>query len=425
MWYTVNNHYSLNTLHKGVFRYHMTIKLPEQVSHIIGRLEAAGYEAYAVGGCVRDSLLKRTPNDWDITTSALPEETKALFPRTIDTGIEHGTVTIMIDREGYEVTTYRIDGKYSDSRHPDSVSFTRSLEEDLKRRDFTINAMAYCDAGLIDMFGGVDDLDRHIVRCVGNPIERFGEDALRILRAVRFAAQLGFDIDPATAGAAKELAPNLKNISAERIHTELHKLLMSPHPDRLLSLYELGISDIILPEFTGTVASQKADELTGLLSAAPEDKYIRWALLLLYTGSARAIMSRLKFDNLTIHTVLALIKSSSENMDNPDITATRRLMCLYGKEHFPLILAFRHALEPDKDFSVIEAHYSEICRLGQATSVRELAVNGTDLIAAGFPTGQIIGTLLDTLLNAVIVDPDLNTPSGLLAIAREEFEKLK
>ena len=208
------------------------IALPKDVKHIIGVLMENGYEAYAVGGCVRDSILGRVPGDWDITTSALPMQVKGLFRRTVDTGIQHGTVTVMLGRNGYEVTTYRIDGKYEDSRHPESVEFTPKLEEDLKRRDFTINAMAYNDEhGVVDIFDGVGDLQRKIIRCVGNAHDRFDEDALRILRAVRFSAQLGFGIEENTARAAKELAVNLKRISSERIHTEFNKMLKSPHPD--------------------------------------------------------------------------------------------------------------------------------------------------------------------------------------------------
>ena len=208
----------------------MVIQIPEKVNKIIKKLQEHGYDAYAVGGCVRDSLLGRTPADWDITTSAKPLEVKGLFKRTIDTGLQHGTVTVMLNREGFEVTTYRIDGEYEDSRHPKEVIFTGKLEEDLRRRDFTINAMAYNDReGLVDVFGGAKDLKNQIIRCVGEPRERFTEDALRILRAVRFSAQLGFAIEEDTAKAAGELADTLRKISAERIHTELVKLLVSPH----------------------------------------------------------------------------------------------------------------------------------------------------------------------------------------------------
>ena len=196
----------------------MVFEIPQKVEIIINTLEKAGYEAYAVGGCVRDALLGRTPNDWDITTSAKPEQVKALFRRTVDTGIAHGTVTVLLDKDGFEVTTYRVDGEYEDGRHPKEVTFTASLEEDLKRRDFTINAMAYNPGkGLVDLFDGQSDLENKVIRCVGDPLERFTEDALRIMRAVRFSAQLGLSLVEETRKALSVLAPNQKNVSAERI----------------------------------------------------------------------------------------------------------------------------------------------------------------------------------------------------------------
>lgn len=228
----------------------MVIQMPDKVKEIIQTLVDHGYEAYAVGGCVRDSILGRTPGDWDITTSAKPEQVKQLFRRTIDTGIEHGTVTIMLDKDGFEVTTYRIDGEYEDNRHPKNVEFTSNLVEDLKRRDFTINAMAYNDKeGIVDKFRGLEDIERKIIRCVGNPDERFDEDALRILRAIRFAAQLDFAIETETEVAIEKKAKFLSNISAERIRVELEKLLMSKHPEKLIHAYKLGITEIVLPEF--------------------------------------------------------------------------------------------------------------------------------------------------------------------------------
>ena len=212
----------------------MRVEVPVDVKNIIETLEANGYEAFAVGGCVRDTLLLRVPGDWDITTSAKPEEVKALFSHTIDTGIQHGTVTVMKNHVGYEVTTYRIDGEYEDARHPKEVIFTANLVEDLKRRDFTINAMAYNDrVGIVDEFCGMQDLEAKVIRCVGNPKERFSEDALRMLRAVRFAAQLGFTIDEETKDAIKELAPTLAKISKERIAVELVKILVSDHPEEI------------------------------------------------------------------------------------------------------------------------------------------------------------------------------------------------
>ena len=224
------------------------ISMPDKVKEIIRTLRGAGFEAWAVGGCVRDSILGREPGDWDITTSALPEQTKELFSRTFDTGIQHGTVTVLLEGEGFEVTTYRIDGAYEDSRHPTEVTFTRNLREDLLRRDFTINAMAYSDEeGLVDIFGGLEDLERGVIRCVGNARERFREDALRILRGVRFAAQLGFELEEETREGMRALAPTLQKISAERIQAELVKLLVSPHPERIQDAYELGITKVILP----------------------------------------------------------------------------------------------------------------------------------------------------------------------------------
>lgn len=228
----------------------MIIPLPEKVNTIISALNKAGFEAYAVGGCVRDSILKREPKDWDITTSAKPEDIKQIFSRTVDTGILHGTVTVLLEKEGFEVTTYRIDGEYKDSRHPEHVTFTSNLIEDLKRRDFTINAMAYNDTeGLIDVFGGMQDLKQKVIRCVGEPKERFLEDALRMMRAIRFAAQLGFVIDSKTKDAIVTLAFTMHKISAERIQVELVKLLISDHPKEMRTLYETKITSVILPEF--------------------------------------------------------------------------------------------------------------------------------------------------------------------------------
>ena len=236
----------------------MQMDIPENVKYIIDELYAHGFEAFAVGGCVRDSILHRVPGDWDITTSARPLDVKRIFRRTIDTGIEHGTVTVMMDSAGYEVTTYRVDGDYVDHRHPTGVEFTASLEEDLKRRDFTINAMAYNDRrGLIDLFDGIGDIKRKVIRCVGDARQRFDEDALRILRAVRFSAQLGFNIEETTAQAMKEKSPDLQHISAERIQTELVKLLVSDHPEYIHKAYELGITSVILPEYDGIVGVEQ------------------------------------------------------------------------------------------------------------------------------------------------------------------------
>ena len=238
------------------------MRLPETVRDILNKLETAGFQAYAVGGCVRDSILGKEPDDWDLTTDARPEEVKALFPRTVDTGLQHGTVTVLLGGEGYEVTTYRIDGSYSDGRHPDSICFTPSLAEDLKRRDFTINAMAVSERGeLVDLFGGQEDLARGCIRCVGDPYARFREDALRMLRAVRFAAQLNFEIEAETFKALTELSPNLARVSKERILAELTKLLLSNHPEKLELLYVAGLAPEMAAHFPGVHLDSRAARL--------------------------------------------------------------------------------------------------------------------------------------------------------------------
>lgn len=438
-------------------RDHMKIKLPDNVAHIIERLEGAGYEAYAVGGCVRDSILGREPNDWDITTSALPEQVKELFSRTIDTGIKHGTVSILIGKETYEVTTYRVDGKYSDARRPDTVSFTRSLEEDLKRRDFTINAMAYNDRnGLVDMFDGAADLEKHIIRCVGVAHERFSEDALRILRAVRFASQLDFEIDVETRLAAAALAPNLALISAERIHAELDKLLLSKRPDMVSDMYALGISRVILPELdtycldtSGSDKTAEADKtdkanktdktdktdkrLPELLFDSPAVPYIRWAILFasICAGSegrtdtdttglstGRDVMRRLKFDNKTIFMVSLLTDHKDTPITGLSDTEMRYLMHEVSKENVPLLLTFIESFKGTDTAGALE-QYERIVSAGDCTSLKELAISGSDLIAHGFKAGSTLGDILDKLLDTVIREPAGNTADNLLAKAKE------
>ena len=348
----------------------MLIRLPEDVKVILNRLQAAGYEAYAVGGCIRDSLLSRSPDDWDITTCAKPEETKALFERTIDTGIQHGTVTVMRRGRGYEVTTYRVDGEYEDGRHPKEVTFTASLEEDLKRRDFTVNAMAYNEKdGLVDLFGGRQDLERGIIRCVGEADERFEEDALRIMRAVRFSAQLGFVIEERTREAIRGHAERLRQVSAERIQVELTKLLTSPNPDFLRIAWETGITAVVLPEFDLLMRQRQnnphhcynvGEHTLHAMRAVRPDKCLRLAMLLhdvakplcLTTdengidhfhgharkgeGMAAQILKRLRYDNHTIELVSRLVKWHDVPVE-PEKKAVRRAASRMGKELFPLI----------------------------------------------------------------------------------------
>lgn len=435
----------------------MRINLPEKVNQIIHTLQKNGFEAYAVGGCVRDSILNRTPEDWDITTSAEPEQVKKLFRRTFDTGIEHGTVTVLQGKEGFEVTTYRVDGEYKDHRRPKQVEFTRSLQEDLKRRDFTINAMAYNDIdGLVDLFGGIDDLQARVIRCVGQAVERFREDALRIMRAVRFSAQLGFAIEAKTAAAISELSADLGRISAERIQVELVKLLISPHPEKILDLYQLGITRIILPEFDPMmVTTQETPHHTfdvgrhtvRALSLSRADKILRLTMLFHDIGKpqmktmdengvahfkkhaavseeiARRVLKRLKFDNDTLNKVTQLIRYHDYRM-SADERAVRKAMNRIGTELFPLYIEVRRAdtqaqssyLQEEKlqNIKEITELFQEISAKKQCVELKDLAVTGQDLIASGIPQGPRIGAVLKVLLEEVLIDPDQNQKELLL-----------
>lgn len=401
----------------------LKINLPKEVKHIIDILTQNGYEAYAVGGCVRDSILGRVPGDWDITTSALPQQVKALFRRTIDTGIQHGTVTIMLGKNGYEVTTYRIDGKYEDSRHPESVEFTPNLEEDLKRRDFTINAMAYNDEnGVVDIFGGIDDIRNRIIRCVGNAHDRFTEDALRILRAVRFSAQLGFEIDKATKDAARELAPTLVKISRERIHTELNKLLLSDNPDYFSVVYELGVMKVIISELEG-VNSGDIDRLKVLIKRTKPCLPERYAALLSVIGKdkTRAVLKGLKLDNATISMAVKLVEylGITPALTEPQM---RHYINEVGKEDALRVIEFNLAFASEDEYKGY-ADMRNICvtvlERGDCTSLKELRITGKLLMNSGFEAGKQLGGLLEELLLEVLDNPALNDTKYLLERAKE------
>ena len=442
------------------------MNLPVNVKEIITILENAGYEAYAVGGCVRDTLLNKEPDDWDITTSATPEEAKALFPRTIDTGIQHGTITVLMGKETYEVTTYRIDGEYEDSRHPKEVIFTSNLLEDLKRRDFTINAMAYNDrSGIVDAFDGMKDLENKIIRCVGNPRERFTEDALRMMRAVRFSGQLGYEIEPATAEAVKELAPTLSRISAERICTELVKLMMSDHPDYLKKAYELGMTKVFMPEFDDAMETIQnnphhcynvGEHILHSLTNVHKDKVLRLAMLFHDLGKARTrttdekgidhfyghveesariaddIMRRLRFDNDTRHKVVKLVKYHDLDMALTP-KGVRKAIVKLSEELFPLLLQVQRADfmaqsmykrdEKEAELAEIERLYARILEEQNCVSLKTLAVTGSDLIAAGMKPGKEIGEVLQKLLAEVLDEPALNTKEVLLEKAKSLIKK--
>ena len=442
----------------------MKITLPRKVLMIINNLQLHGYEAFAVGGCVRDSILARRPEDWDITTSAKPEEIKRLFRRTVDTGIEHGTVTVIIGKDSYEVTTYRVGGAYEDGRHPKEVRFTSRLEEDLQRRDFTINAMAYNDdVRLVDVFGGMKDLNHHLIRCVGDPRERFSEDALRILRAVRFSAQLNFPIEPDTAEAIKELAPTLEKISAERIQAELVKLLVSPHPERIRDAYELGITKVILPEWDAMAGVEQntphhrydvAEHTIRAMKYVKRDKILRLTMLFHDMGKpstkttdengrdhfkghalvseeiARKVLRRLKFDNETVKTVTRLVCYHDYRMEATPKNV-RRAMNRIGVELFPYYLAVRMAdakaqspyrrREKIENIVAVRKLYQEALLEEDCVTLRQLAVSGRDLMDLGMNPGREIGSMLSELLEYVIDDPKRNEKEILRGYVKEKL----
>ena len=433
------------------------IRIPAGAEQILHRLEEKGFEAYVVGGCVRDSLLGREPHDWDITTSATPQQVKRIFQRTVDTGLKHGTVTVLLDREPYEVTTYRIDGEYLDGRHPSGVTFTRSLREDLQRRDFTINAMAYSDSrGLQDCFGGLEDLKKGMIRAVGDPMKRFGEDALRIMRAVRFAAQLGYAVEEETRRAMKTLAPTLSRVSAERIAAELEKLLVSPHPEMIRMAWECGITAVVLPEFDRCMETEQnnphhcysvGEHTIHSLMEARRDRVLRLAMLLHDFGKpackttddkgidhfyghpeksaamANQILRRLKYDNDTRSAVVRLVRFHDRKvrLTKPGV---RKAVMEIGEDLFPLFLEVKDAdlyaqslyqrQEKVEEMAEIRRLYAQILEAGDCLSLRDLAVSGDDLIAAGMQPGKELGRVLQDMLRDVVDVPAHNDRDYLL-----------
>jgi tRNA nucleotidyltransferase (CCA-adding enzyme) len=451
----------------------MEFQIPEKVQYIIDTLINNGSTAYAVGGCVRDMILGKNPEDWDITTSAKPYEVKSVFRRTVDTGIVHGTVTVLLDKEHFEVTTYRLDGVYEDNRHPKEVSFTGDLIEDLRRRDFTINAMAYNHAdGIIDVFGGMDDLNNRLIRCVGDARERFDEDALRLLRAVRFSAQLDFQIEEDTKEAIRTKAGLLQSISAERIRTELTKLLVSDNPDRLRMLYELGITKVILPEFDKMMVTEQKNihhaysvgehtirTIIAVAGTISENKFstqerciLRWTMLLhdiekpatITMGkdgqnhfyghqekgalAARRILKDMKFDNETLEAVAHLVRWHDYRFVLTPI-GIRKATAKIGKEYMELLFEVNYADTSGKNpnnnkekFNQLEEArrlYKDLIAKNECVSLKELKIGGKDLIAAGFKPGKRMGLILNRLLDAVIEDPSLNDKKTLLNIANQ------
>ena len=436
----------------------MKLTLDPGAAALLDALHAAGYAAYAVGGCVRDSLLGRTAHDWDLCTSALPQQVMELFgtEQCIPTGLQHGTVTIKYGGQLYETTTFRTEGSYTDGRHPDEVRFVPDVREDLARRDFTINAMAYNEAeGLVDPFGGQADLQNGLLRAVGEPQQRFTEDALRILRLYRFAARFGFALDAATARAARQLAPHLDCISAERIQEELAKLLAAPQPGAYL---EPAVLAVVLPELTPESLTA-AKPVVDACPAGEENLPVRWAALLGALGEAdtRRVLKRLRCSNACIEETAVLVRETAgegvcgsfllghesghsiarptacgsrvppqrtvlgETLAHAGEVAIRRLLGRYGLCTVEWLCALCAALHPQNapDCALAAQRARQLEADGVCCRVSQLAVNGRDLMAAGIPAGPALRRVLETLLDGVIRAEYPNEKPVLLAAAQK------
>ncbi len=425
-------------------------------------LNGAGYEAFCVGGCVRDMIMGRCPNDFDITTSALPTETKACFEgyHVIETGLKHGTVTVVIEGEPLEITTYRVDGEYRDNRRPEEVFFTGRLEDDLSRRDFTVNAMAYCpERGVVDAFGGREDIQDRIIRAVGDPNRRFREDGLRILRALRFASVLDFTIESETADSIHRNRELLANISAERIMVELVKLVCGVGAARIMEEFSDVVCRII-PEFIPSVGFDQHNpyhiydvytHTLRALEAAQGDKYVKLAVLFhdigkpgCYSEDERGghfyghhtlsaqlteqALRRLKADGRTLHTVVKLVDAHDRGIP-PTEKSVRRLMCSFGEQDTRRLIQVRRAdnsalvewlVEPRlRELDEIEAIVDKICAEGELPSLKNLAVHGGDIIALGVAPGKRIGEILNALLEGVLDGSLPNQKDVLLDAAKK------
>lgn len=444
----------------------MMTEINKNAIYVMDTLEAAGYEAYIVGGCVRDIILGKMPKDWDVTTNALPHQVKGLFSHTMDTGLKHGTVTVVCHKEHIEVTTYRSDGEYEDFRRPSTVEYVSDIKTDLLRRDFTINALAYSPKrGLIDLSGGDKDIKERKIRCVGEAQRRFSEDALRMLRAVRFACTLGFEIENNTFEYIKNCAKLIVNISAERIRDEIFKALVSDYPANLYLLIESGLCHLILPELNQCFKTPQNhpyhiyDVGTHMLKAVentPKSLILRLAAVLHDIGKietrttddkgidhfynhgkvgasmARDILNRLRTDNETKAAVISLILRHDSPIE-PTAASVRRATAKIGPELFPLLLLLKKAdamgQNPEKTkgkldaIKKIEDLYNDIIISGDALCLKDIAVNGKDLMDIGYKEGKDIGEALKILLEMVIASPEWNNRSFLLNFAKERLNK--
>ena len=443
------------------------INIPDDVKYILNTINKEGFDAYIVGGCVRDSIIGRKPLDWDITTNALPENVIDIFRKrqikVIETGLRHGTVTVVINNTSYEITTFRIDSEYLDNRHPDKVTFTSSIQQDLSRRDFTINAMAYSElTGILDYFNGMEDINNKIIRCVGNADKRFNEDALRMLRAVRFSCQLGFDLEPVELiGSIKRNSYLVKNISSERIRDELCKILMSYKPSKgIIDLYNCNLLSYIIPELIPCVDFDQRNihhdkdifkHTLSVVDCAPAELDVRLAALLHDIGKvqcftlddkgqghfyghqkvsgdiSREILKRLKFDNKTIESVSHLIYEHMRTCDTGKSLSVKKFINNVGVENlnnlFLLQIADRKSsAKKYSDFQDI-LKLKEKCRTiineQIPLSLKDLNINGEDLINIGIPRGKQIGIILNKLLDMVLKDPELNKKEILTDLAKK------
>lgn len=376
--------------------------LPDNVKYIISQLNKNGFEGYIVGGCVRDYIMGIPPHDYDITTSALPEDVKKIFNHTVDTGIEHGTVTVVLKGENYELTTYRIDGEYEDNRHPKEVIFTSKLEGDLSRRDFTVNAIAYNDNdGFVDMFNGMEDIKNKVIRGVGDPDKRFKEDALRMMRALRFSAQLDFVIEPNTFKAVKENADLIKNISIERIREELFKLILSQNNERLSLLLESKMAEHFCPELN-EILENADDSFYKYINSCEKDISSRLAYI--FKGyDIKKILKNLKSDNRTINKTYILEKYFDYEIT--DEYSMRKLISLAG-EYTPDLLKLKKC---------DTAMYHMTMEKGYCCNIKNLAIKGEDIIALGYK-GKAIGSKLNYALEFVLKNPEKNRKEDILKI---------
>ena len=440
----------------------MLVKLSKGAKKVIETLKSHGFSAYAVGGAVRDALLGKIPYDFDITTDATPIEVKSLFDKVIETGIAHGTVTVMIDGEPLEVTTFRADGEYVDNRKPKTVTLVKNVESDLARRDFTVNALCYNDEeGILDLFSGIDDLNNKIIRAIGNPEERFTEDALRVLRAVRFSVQLGFKIEENTLSAIRKCAPLVQNLSVERITAELDKILMSPAADRALSLmFDTGILDFIIPEMAECYRAQQNIKLNiydvgnhtaQVVKNTPEIIHLRYAALMHDWGKphtrgvndegedtfrnhakvseelADNFTKKYKFSNERRDKILRLVKYHDIEI-LPEKKYVKRAINKVGDDIFCDLIALKRAdclsqnLELTKSrlpyIDTLDALYAEIKENKEVFSVKNLAIDGNDLIELG-ASGKKIGEILNNLLDVVMDDATKNEKKILIEIAKD------